>query len=423
MGKQGFWGIRNQLILAFMGVVLVPLLMVTMLVDVKASDFGSIMLIVALVSVLFALGIAVLVYRNFSRPLIAAIQYSGELGNGKFQAEARNNFSNRTDEFGKLLKTVQEMQANVTSLLGQVHHVVHDAGQQSHKMKAATEKTSQSIKDVGLSIGQIANVSLEQAKQMESGMGRMNELVEHVKTVEIYTEEMSQGYGEMCGLNDKVAGIVNLLTEKMAEGQQASQEVDRVVRQVNQMTGQIGSITEAIERIAAQTNLLALNASIEAARAGEQGRGFAVVADEVRKLAEQSGSAANDIKVLIQGVQQQSKVAVTSMDKAQQVVREQEEAVNDTWTIFAEIAVAIQAMSEKMTEMQNRFVVMSTQSKEIVDVFSNISAGSEETSAITEEVNSETDKQMADITEVTACANLLDGLVSQLQEKVAKFKI
>ena len=76
-----------------------------------------------------------------------------------------------------------------------------------------------------------------------------------------------------------------------------------MVRELAQVSNQIGSITEVIATIAAQTNLLALNATIEAARAGEAGRGFAVVAAEVKALADQTAQATSQIKSQIETIQ------------------------------------------------------------------------------------------------------------------------
>lgn len=455
MDRKNVWGMRNRLIAAFIGVILVPLVLISFFLDMtiqqqtreefingttrevtqevilvekaklltSVGNVGNVIATLAFLSILLVLVVAFFISNQFARPLIAAVEHINELGAGNFKAKLVQQFSTRSDELGTLSNAIVNMQTNMITLLGQVQQVSQGVGERSNKMKIVTEKNCHSVKEVGLSIEQIANVSVGQSQEMESGVGRMHELVDNVKAVQVYTDEMGQNYGEMCSLNDKVAGIICSLTEKMTEGRQASQDVDSVVRKVNEMIGQIGSITTVIEQIAAQTNLLALNASIEAARAGEQGRGFAVVAEEVRKLAEQSGSAVKDIKKLIEDVQQQSKVAVVSIEKSQQVVSDQEETVNATWTIFEEIAVAVEALTDKMSEMQNRFAVMSVKSEEIVNVFSNISAGSEETTAITEEVHTTTDSQMLAMDEVAACANELHHMIGQLQEKVATFKV
>lgn len=78
------------------------------------------------------------------------------------------------------------------------------------------------------------------------------------------------------------------------------EETNLLMRQVLEVSNQIGNIVGTINGIAIQTQLLSLNAAIEAAHAGRAGRGFAVVAEEVRTLSSRSADAAQEIGGLIE---------------------------------------------------------------------------------------------------------------------------
>jgi len=111
------------------------------------------------------------------------------------------------------------------------------------------------------------------------------------------------------------------------------------MRDINAGSHKIADIIGVIDGIAFQTNILALNAAVEAARAGEHGRGFAVVAGEVRALAQRCGSAAREIKALID-----SSVSKVDVGGAQ---------VEQAGATIEEIVVAVRRLADTVNEISS----------------------------------------------------------------------
>ena len=177
------------------------------------------------------------------------------------------------------------------------------------------------------------------------------------------------------------AEIVELLIKNIDELANEVSVTNKVVTELAQNAKAIDVAVNMIMEISEQTNLLALNAAIEAARAGDQGRGFAVVADEVRALAQRATLASQEIKGVVDNLQQGSDVATKAMAnssvKATESVEQSHkagasltsitESVATINTMNAEIAEAAQTQSAIANQINNDIAAVSLAVNELAE--------------------------------------------------------
>ncbi|MCC5977378.1 MAG: PAS domain-containing protein [Salinarimonas sp.] len=184
------------------------------------------------------------------------------------------------------------------------------------------------------------------ASELAHAAAEMTEVAHHAQamagTVSAATEELAASISEIASQAASAADLSGSASQRAGAA-------DAMVRELAQVSQQIGSITEVIATIAAQTNLLALNATIEAARAGEAGRGFAVVAAEVKALADQTAQATSQIKTQIDTIQSVSGSTAEAISAIVGDVDSLREASNQIAAAVEEQSAAIREVTANMT--------------------------------------------------------------------------
>jgi len=147
------------------------------------------------------------------------------------------------------------------------------------------------------------------------------------------------------------------------------------INKLEQATVNIEQFTRMISDISSQTNLLALNAAIEAARAGEKGRGFAVVADEVRKLASKTASATEQIKDLVQTINEQSQATRYNFDQVITSADTMNSSVNTVGEVISEVVELANDMTRVISSSTTQAFIETVKLEHVIfkaDVYQRI---------------------------------------------------
>lgn len=304
------------------------------------------MLAIAVMLVVAVAGLigGVVLSKAIVRPLQQAVEVADRVAHG--------NLSNVIDISGKdeiaaLLTSLEEMQANLARLVGNVRQgsesvamASAEIAQGNNDLSARTEQQASALEETASSMEELSST----VKQNADNSRQANQLAMSASTVAI------KG-GEVVG------------------------QVVETMKGINESSREISDIISVIDGIAFQTNILALNAAVEAARAGEQGRGFAVVASEVRSLAGRSADAAKQIKLLINASVERVTHGTTLVDQAGVTISEVVDSIKRVTDIMGEISSASSEQASGVAQVENAVVQMEETTQQNAALVEQMAAG------------------------------------------------
>lgn len=374
----------------------------------------------AVLSGVFGIVIALVVAISMSREVKKVQLALKKVSEGDLTQQIKTN---RRDEFGQLENSFNDMTTQISGLIKDVDskskNIVQVAGNIStitDETKNNTNMVMEAIHNIALGATDQAGSTQEAVNEVENLATSLNETKQHVDDI----NEMSDNTGK---LSEQGKQMVNLLIDKSGLTMDKSKTTMQVMDEVMTSIDKINYISDAIADITSQTNLLSLNASIEAARAGDAGRGFAVVADEIRQLADQSRKSTDEIKAIINEVVARATQAEQAMKENNDLIIEQQNAINDTQKLFEKISDSINELIHGLSEVAGLNERMESNKEAVVGEMTSIASVSEESAAAAEEVNASVDQVNNTMEDIVNYTSELNDIADQLKKAIGKFTL
>lgn len=384
------------------------------------SSVNATVVILSLIALALAIGVALLISRIIASPILALAAGAEVIASGDLtQADIRVN---NKDEIGRLADAFNRMKLSLRQLIHEAGANTDQVAATSEELSASAEQTGKATEQIAAAIQEVAAGSSAQASSAaaaEQAAGDISTGMEQAAASIQRVAELAATANDKAGAGHEV---VSKAIEQMSLVRQAVGETAEVVRALGEKSKEINQIVGWITEIASQTDLLALNATIEAARAGEHGRGFAVVASEVRKLAEQSGTAASQVRTVLEEMRTETGKAVRSMDAGTSVVQEGIDTVNRSGQSFSEIAGFVEQAAMESQEVASIIEQVNASAQGMLATMQNVARIAVQSAAHSQNVAAASEEQNAAMEEVSASAEALSMMAQELQQAISRFK-
>ncbi|MDO4753749.1 MAG: methyl-accepting chemotaxis protein [Bacillota bacterium] len=351
--------------------------------------------------------------------MMSMAEYNFDLSRLKDSAA---RYLSQNDEIGEMTGGIRDMRVGLEGTLSKVSEISQTTAATAQELTATVQSTAFSAEEVQRAVANIADGAQSQSEDTQNAADHVEEVSHLLEEMVGILQKLKQKADHVDVEKDKGSRCVAELSDVAKKSGEASRQVYSMIRETHKSSEKIAVASDMIQSISDQTNLLALNAAIEAARAGDSGRGFAVVAEEIRKLAEQSAEFTDEIRSIISELENKSEIAVTTMDEAEHVVREQGEKLAETGEKFRLIENAVLRADGLVKELMQISEDLKKQNQVVTSVVDNLSGIAQENAATAEEAAAAIETQTQSVRDISSASENLAEVATNLQQEISKFR-
>lgn len=362
----------------------------------RNSGLITLMVLIALVTILFTVSIWILVTRSILTPINEVKKAANDMAKGQLDIRLAYQADN---EIGQLADDMRFTANALSSYVAEVRTGLRALGSGNlnyhsdmdyrgdfvalgEAMEEISEMLRRSLQQIGSSAEQVSAGAEQVSNGAQTLAQGASEQTSSIEELAVSINEIADSVKNNADNAVKSSELADLTGKEIVSSNHQMEELLTSIELIRKNSREITGVVKEIEDIAFQTNILALNAAVEAARAGEAGRGFSVVAAEVRRLAAKTTAASKLTAELIEknaGAVEDGSNAVAESAKSLRASVDNAQQVN----------VMVEAISRVSVQQAEAISQIRRNVELISEIVQGNSATSEESAAASEELSAQ----------------------------------